>query len=168
MCFETFFLNGLRKLRFINCFELAPPRPLDRHPTTYMVKGETTAAKSTTDQMTNIVNNHAMPSLREWYGLSVCWKLRTCSTLCKVKSYGRRFRGQFWALLIQDTSCRTELQIKNLEEQESKIKGSEWEAIWTMDADLRGNMIMKEAFEMRLTGIQLSQRELSLFSARIV
>ena len=31
--FETFLLNDSTKLSFLNFFELVPPRPLDRHPT---------------------------------------------------------------------------------------------------------------------------------------
>ena len=34
MVFETFFLNSLTKIRFLNCFELVPSIPPDRHPTT--------------------------------------------------------------------------------------------------------------------------------------
>ena len=38
MVFETFLLNGSTKLTFLNCFELVPPRPLDRHPTSHRLK----------------------------------------------------------------------------------------------------------------------------------
>ena len=36
--FETFLPNYLTKMRFLNCFELVPSIPLDRHPTTYGAK----------------------------------------------------------------------------------------------------------------------------------
>ena len=36
--FETFLLIGSTKLRLLNCFELVPSRPLDRHPTSHQLK----------------------------------------------------------------------------------------------------------------------------------
>ena len=36
--FETFLLNGSTKFSFLDYFELVPPRPLDRHPTSHQLK----------------------------------------------------------------------------------------------------------------------------------